>query len=309
MLKGKRLKKGDVIGIVAPASCTDIKNLESAIKNIEARGYKTKIGKSCYEKWYTFAGTDEIRAKDIMDFFCDKEVDAIVCMRGGFGSIRLLEMLDYERIKDNPKIFIGFSDISTLHSAFQRKCNLITFHGPMAVSNFSESNYDEKTMEHMLDMLENFREETVLRNPDGDAIKTLFGGRAEGRIVGGNLVTIAADIGSEYDFDYEDSILFIEEISEPTYKIDRAISHLIISGKFKGIKGVIIGDFNKCEKDSENSYDLIEVLKDRFEKFNIPVVYNFKSGHCTPMATLPMGAKVIIDADTGVIKLIEEVVQ
>lgn len=308
MIRGKRLQKGDTIGIVAPANCAAPEKVEAAVKNIEKMGYGVKVGKSCYEKWFTFAGTDRVRAKDIMDFFKDDEVDAILCLRGGFGSMRLLELLDFEEIRKNPKIFVGFSDITTLHSAFQRRCELVTFHGPMAASNFSGEILDEVTWNHLFDMLEAPKDEYILVNPSGEPLEVLKGGKARGRIIGGNLVTFVSSMDTKYDVEYEDSILFIEEVGEPTYKIDRPLTQLINSEKFKGIRGIILGDFNGCDRDGEESYDLMEVLKDRLLPLDIPVVYNFKSGHCTPMATLPMGCEVILDADKREIKVVEKVV-
>jgi muramoyltetrapeptide carboxypeptidase len=309
MLRGKRLKKGDTIGIVAPANYTTEDKIERAVKNIESKGYKVKVGKGCREKWFTFAGKDEVRAKDIMDFFKDDEINAILCLRGGFGSIRLLEYLDFDEIKKNPKIFIGFSDITTLHSAFQKKSNLITFHGPMAASNFSDEILDEISWNGLFTFLENIENEMEIKNPQNEPLKKLVGGRGIGRSIGGNLVTFVSNMGTDYDVEYEDTILFIEEIGEPAYKIDRALTQLINSKGFRGIKGIILGDFNDCGGENENAYSLMELFEERLKKLGIPVIYNFKSGHCWPMMTLPMGAKIAIDADEGSIKILEEVVK
>ena len=308
-MRGKRLKKGDMIGIVAPANYTAEDKIERAVKNIEGKGYRVKLGEGCRERWFTFAGRDEVRARDIMEFFKDEEVDAILCLRGGFGSIRLLEYLDFEEIKRNPKIFVGFSDITTLHSAFQKKSDLITFHGPMAASNFSDEILDEVSWEGLFKLLENSEIESEIKNPEGEPLKKLVGGKATGRSIGGNLVTFVSNMGTEYDVEYEDTILFIEEIGEPAYKIDRALTQLINSKGFKGIKGIILGDFNNCGGENENAYSLMELFEERLGNLGIPVIYNFKSGHCWPMMTLPMGAKIAIDADEGSIKILEKIVE
>ena len=308
-MRGKRLKKGDMIGIVAPANYTTEDKIERAVKNIEGKGYRVKLGEGCRERWFTFAGRDEVRARDIMEFFKDEEVDAILCLRGGFGSIRLLEYLDFEEIKRNPKIFVGFSDITTLHSAFQKKSDLITFHGPMAASNFFFFLLDKVSWEGLFKLLENSEIESEIKNPEGEPLKKLVGGKATGRSIGGNLVTFVSNMGTEYDVEYEDTILFIEEIGEPAYKIDRALTQLINSKGFKGIKGIILGDFNNCGGENENAYSLMELFEERLGNLGIPVIYNFKSGHCWPMMTLPMGAKIAIDADEGSIKILEKIVE
>ena len=177
---GKKLKKGDTIGIIAPASCTTYEKVLEAKKNIEDMGYQVILGECTKKQWYSYAGTDEERAEEINSFFADKSIDAIICMRGGYGSNRLIELLDFEVIKRNPKIFVGYSDITTLHIALNEKVNLITFHGPMAVSNFTD-NYNRDTYENFIEILSNSRDKQSIKNITKE-LKVLKEGRAKEKL-------------------------------------------------------------------------------------------------------------------------------
>lgn len=303
---GKKLKKGDTIGIIAPASCTTYEKVLEAKKNIEDMGYQVILGECTKKQWYSYAGTDEERAEEINSFFDDKSIDAIICMRGGYGSNRLIELLDFEVIKRNPKIFVGYSDITTLHIALNEKANLITFHGPMAVSNFT-GNYNRDTYENFIEMLSNSRDKQSIKNITKE-LKVLNEGRAKGKLVGGNLATLIATLGTEYDLDYNGKILFLEEIGEKTYKIDRFLNQLKKHGVFEKIEGLVLGDFKNCIQDSEKDMTLLEVFQNYFKELKKPVIYNFESGHSEPMLTLPLGAICEIDTYNKELKVLERVV-
>lgn len=303
---GKRLKKGDTIGIIAPASCTSYEKVLEAKKNIENMGYRVILGECTKKAWYSYAGTDEERAKEINDFFKNKEIDAIICMRGGYGCNRLVELVDFQIIKENPKIFIGYSDITTLHMSINEKTGLITFHGPMAVSNFLNG-YNEETYRHFIEVLSVPQEKRELKNFSKN-LEVINGGKCQGKVVGGNLATLIATLGTEYDLDYNGKILFLEEIGEKTYKIDRFLNQLKKHGVFEKIKGVILGDFRNCLPDSEKDMSLLEVFYDYFRDLRKPVVFNFESGHSEPMLTLPLGVLCEIDGDNRKITILENVV-
>lgn len=303
---GKRLKKGDTIGIIAPASCTSYEKVLEAKKNIENMGYRVILGECTKKAWYSYAGTDEERAKEINDFFKNKEIDAIICMRGGYGCNRLVELVDFQIIKENPKIFIGYSDITTLHMAINEKTGLITFHGPMAVSNFLNG-YNEETYRHFMEVLSVPQEKRELKNFSKN-LEIINGGKCQGKVVGGNLATLIATLGTEYDLDYNGKILFLEEIGEKTYKIDRFLNQLKKHGVLEKIEGVILGDFRNCPPDSEKDMSLLEVFYDYFRDLKKPVVFNFESGHSEPMLTLPLGALCEIDGDNRKITILENVV-
>jgi len=304
---GKVLKKGDTIGIIAPASYSSYEKVLEAKKNIGNMGYKVVLGECTQKQWYSYAGEDEERAREINNFFSDKAIDAILCMRGGYGCNRLIELIDFEIIKNNPKIFVGYSDITTLHMAINEKTGLITFHGPMAVSNFT-GNYNIDTYNNFIEILSNPLDQRVINNFSKE-LEVISEGKAKGKLVGGNLATLVATLGTKYDLDYREKILFLEEIGEKTYKVDRFLNQLKKHGVFEKIEGIVLGDFKNCPPDSEKDMSLIEVFQDYFRDLKKPVIYNLESGHSEPMLTLPLGAMCGIDSYEKKITILEKVVK
>ena len=302
---GKKLKKGDTIGIVAPASFSNYENICSAKENIEKMGFKVVLGECTQRQWYSFAGTDEERAQEINSFFADDSIDAIICMRGGYGCNRIVERIDFELIKSHPKIFVGYSDITTLHVSLNEKAGLVTFHGPMAVSNFS-GEYNCDTYKRFLEMVcGEFSGE--IENID-KKFKFLKKESAKGVLVGGNIATLVATLGTEYDLDYNRKILFLEDVGEKTYKIDRFLNQLKKHGVFEQVSGIILGDFKNCVKDAPEDMSLEELFEDYFKDFKGPVITGVQSGHCEPMITLPLGAQCEIDGKNEKILILENVV-
>lgn len=300
MVFPKGLQKGDTIGIVAPSSPFDRNKIPGVVNALNDLGYKVKLGRSCYSNYKGYlAGTDELRTKDIEDMFLDCDVDVVMCMRGGYGTPRILDMIDYRVIKNNPKAFIGFSDITALHIAFNQKCGLVTFHGIMGLTS---PNWDDFTYNSLLDAL-NMGNYLNLRNPKKNKVHTFVEGVAEGEIIGGNLALLTATIGTEYEIDAKGKILFIEEIGEPIYRIDRMLTQLALAGKFDDCCGIIFGDFNACDKQDDDDFEIEEILKERVEKFDKPCIYNLKSGHCMPMITIPFGVKCRLDATNKKVEL------
>lgn len=301
----KKLEIGCTIGVVAPASCTDFKNVLEAKKKLETLGYKVVLGECTKKKWYSYAGEDKERAEEINSFFADKNIDIIMCMRGGYGCNRIIKYIDLELIKENPKPFIGYSDITTLHILFNQKLDMITFHGPMFVSNLKE-NYNKETYQNFIEVLSGKR--SKIEN-FSKKLEVLVEGKAVGKLVGGNLATLIATLGTEYDLDYEGKVLFLEEIGEEPYKIDRFLNMLEKHGIFEKVSGIILGDFNDCESDSSNQMPLEEVLKDYFKNLKVPVIYGLESGHCEPMLTLPFGATISMDTQNLEINILDRVVE
>ena len=304
MLKGKKLKKGDTIGIVAPANSSSKDKILRSKEKLEKFGYKVKLGEHIFDTWHSFAGIDKNRILDINNFFKDPEVDVIMCLRGGYGSIRIVEWLDIGIIRKNPKIFIGYSDITTLHTILNQQVGLVTFYGPMAVSNFLD--IEKITIDSFLESVETTQPREI-KNPV--KLRSMVGGKAVGIVAGGNLITLMGDMGTPNELDFKGKILFIEEIMEPTYKIDRALTQLLNAGKLGQLNGIILGDFNNCIPASEYDMSLMDVLEDRLKDLGIPIIYNFQSGHCKPMVTLPLGIKLEIDGDRLTIRSIEGAVR
>jgi len=309
LYKPRALKPGDTLGLLAPASMTDHQNVDKAIEKLKKMGFNVKVGKSPYERYGYLSGEDKVRADDINSMFKDKEIDGIICTRGGYGTPRILPLLDYDAIRDNPKVFIGFSDITALHIAFNQKSELVTYHGPMAVSNLIKG-VSEFTMESLLDSVSRTASERVINNPEGTKVETVCQGTSEGIITGGNLSLLTNSIGTPYEIDTKGKILFIEEISEDVYKIDRALNQLKLAGKFEDAIGIILGDFNDCDKSKhDESLSLMEVINHHIKNANKPTIFNLKSGHCEPMITLPLGIKVRLDATERALTILESSVE
>ena len=302
MIKPKGLKFGDTIGLIAPASPVEEEKIKKSQRYLENLGFKVKLGKSCFSKYGYLAGNDNIRSDDINKMFYDKDIQGIICARGGYGCLRILDKIDYSMIKKNPKIFMGYSDITSLHIALNQKSNLATFHGPMAASNMGDG-LDDLSRKSMFSAFKN-RPIGCINNMQKELIKGINSGSCSGKITGGNLSLITASLGTNYEIDTRGKLLFIEEIGEAPYKIDRMLTQLKHSKKLHNCKGFILGDFNNCEAGG-SSLTLMEIILDTLGNTYKPIVYNIKSGHCSPNITIPLGIKSKIDADMGVL-IIEE---
>lgn len=286
MKKLKCISNSSTFGIIAPASSNDKETIDKNIENFKKLGYKIKISDSIYKSYGYLAGNDKERALSLNEMFKDKDVDAIICYRGGYGSIRMAPYLDLKAIKDNPKPFIGYSDITLLLNYINKKCNLVTFHGPMINSNFNNN----LTKDYFINILENNNfpitydlnkliENNIVYN------KKNF----SGKIVGGNLSLIVSTLSTPYEINFKNNILFIEEINESPYVVDRMFSQLISCGKLKNVCGIIIGQFTNC-KVEENSFDINYIIKEKLEKLKIPIIIGFPAGHDYPNITFPIGA-------------------
>ncbi len=310
ILKPKRLKHGDVIGIVSPASSPDdpIK-IENGVKYLEKLGYRTEVGKNVAKYNGYLAGTDDERLDDLHNMFKNKNVNAIFCIRGGYGSTRLLDKIDYKIIANNPKIFVGYSDINALQMAFFTKCGLITFAGPMVAVDFIDE-VSPYTEEIFWNMITSNKKIGRVENPNKEKFFILNKGRAQGRILGGNVSIINSLIGTEYLPKLKDSVLLLEEINEAPYRIDRMLNQLRIMKVFKNVRGIILGDFVKCvEYDTEKrTLSLNDVIVDYFDGLKIPVIYNFRHGHLHEKVTIPFGLRTVLNASRGFVEINENAV-
>ena len=272
-------------------------------------GFRVKLGESCGKKYGYLSGTDEIRARDINAMFADPEVDAIVCLRGGYGAMRILDLLDYELIAQHPKIFMGFSDITALHIALLERCQLATFHGPMAAANWANSPLDDFSRESMYRALMHAKAAGELLNPPEYPRTGINGGQSEGLLVGGNLMLIASSLGTPWELDTRGRILFIEEIGERTYCVDRMLTQLRLSGKFNDCAGVVFGDFADCPVEYPDfGLTLEEIIRDVVVPCGKPIITGLRCGHCSPKLTLPLGVRCRMDADTCTLTVLESAV-
>lgn len=298
----KALEKGDTIGLIAPAGPLRNIKIEEIKYELNRLGYKVKIGKSCYLSYKGYlSGKDEERALDLERMFLDKDVNAIICIRGGYGCARILDLIDFTIIRDNPKIFVGFSDITALHIAINQMSNLATYHGIMAAS---IKKWDDFTYNSLIKAL-NFKEELIIENPSNEKLISLYGGCCEGLITGGNLSIIVSTLGTKYEINTKNKILFIEEIGEYTYKVDKMLNHLQMAGKFNDCNGIIFGEFTNCKKAFQNDEEILDILKEIATKNKKPTIYNLKSGHCIPMVTIPLNMSCYLNCNENQIKIIK----
>jgi len=310
IIKPKRLKSGDVIGVISPASSPDdLIKIENGVKYLEKLGYRIEVGKNVGKQTGYFAGTDSERLEDIHSMFKNKNVKAVFCVRGGFGSTRLLDKIDYKIIRNNPKIFVGYSDINALQMAFFTKCGLITFAGPMVAVDFADeiSHFTEETFWRIITSNKKIGR---IQNPNKEKFYVLNKGRAQGRIIGGNLSIINSLIGTEYLPKMKDSILLLEEINEAPYRIDRMLNQLRILKILKSIRGIILGDFVKClEYDPDKkTFSLNDVITDYFEGLKIPVIYNFRLIILKEKITIPFGIRAVLNASKAFVEINENAV-
>ena len=299
----KFLAKRDTIGLIAPSGPLRNIKIEEIKYELNKLGYEVKIGKSCYLSYKGYlSGRDEDRALDLEKMFLDKDVDAIMCVRGGYGCARILDLIDFTIIRDNPKIFIGFSDITALHIAINQICDLVTYHGIMAAS---IKKWDYFTYSSLINAL-NFKDELILKNPCNEKLISIYDGSCEGKLIGGNLSLIVSTLGTKYEIDTKDKILFIEEIGEFTYKIDRMLNHLQMAGKFEDCRGIIFGEFTDCNKAFDNDDEILNLFQEIAIKNKKPTICNLKSGHCIPMVSIPLNMICQMNSVNEEIKIIRK---
>jgi len=312
------LNPGDTIGLVAPSGVLHRKRIERAIERLEQAGFRIKTYGDIYRKRGYLAGDDATRAAELMAAFTDTDVRAIFPARGGYGVTRLLDRLDYDAIREQPKIVTGFSDITALHLALQRLCGWVTFHSPNPMDGLGTVDGLEGLEEHFFWRAlraEQYRDDLGQPRKPGYGLIDPHGtvrlgrvrpGRAEGRITGGNLALIAATLGTPYEIETAGRLLFLEDTGEQPYRIDRYLSQLRLAGKLDVAAGIILGYFTDCQPATgKASLSLEEVLGDYLGHLDIPVARNFPAGHEVPNVTLPLGALARLDADRGSLELLE----
>ncbi|MCS6988614.1 MAG: LD-carboxypeptidase [Chloroherpetonaceae bacterium] len=302
ILKPKRLREGDVIGVVAPASPIYPEDrLDKAKAYLQSLGYKVKFGKHVRKTHGYLAGLDQERANDINEMFADDSVKAIFCLRGGYGSPRLLRLIDYALIRRKPKIFVGFSDITALCCAIFAKTGLVTFSGPMLVSDMVSP--DEYSQYHLWRMLTKPRVYGRFINHETHRLVGIRSGEAKGRLIGGNLSLLSALVGTPFLPNMRKALLFIEEIGEEPYRIDRMFSQLDNAGILEKLSGLVIGQMTDCIEDDDDkpSLTLEEVIEDYLCVFpkSAPACANLSYGHVKHKLTIPIGAKAKLSVKNG----------
>ena len=313
MKKPRALTVGDTIAFCAPSGFLDSIRMSLAKTRLEEKGFYIVQDDSLFRRWGYLAGKDTQRASELMTYFKDKSIRAIFPGTGGYGSTRILSILDYDIIKNNPKIFIGFSDITGLHIAFNQIANLITFHTPNPMYGLgSEKGLDPISELYFWSLIMNSDEYNYEIPFDlyGDSLKvqTMVPGEASGKLVGGNLSLLCSMMGSDYEIQTAGSILFIEDVGEAPYRIDRYLRELKLAGKLDQVYGIIIGRFSRRESESPDKpsdFKMHQVFEQYFSEMKVPVIYNFPAGHGSKNISLPLGGNVLIDTNNELLKVLD----
>ncbi len=313
----KRLQPGDTISIVSPSGAIfESGPYEIAVESMQALGLKVKLGEHVKNRYGHLAGTDEERAQELNAMFKDPSINAIICLRGGSGAARIIDLLDYEAIQKNPKIFIGYSDITALHLAIYKKTGLVTFHGPLATSTWNTF-----AVEYFKDLL--FEAEAVqYSNPvdkggllthTNNRIRTITSGSATGELLGGNLSVLTGLMGTPYfPSNWKGKILYLEDVGERIYAVDRMMSQLQLGGVLEQVSGFIFGKCSDCEPGGAGGYGSLtmeEVLDHYIKPLNIPAFSGTMIGHISDNFTIPNGIKAEMNAEEGTFKLLNPAVQ
>ena len=316
-LKPKPLHRGDTIGVVVPAGPVDRERIDRALDRLRQRGFHTKTYGDIFRSRGYLAGDDATRAAELVAAFADRETTAVWCARGGYGVARLLDRIDFEVIRSNPKVFIGFSDITALHVAIHQRTGLVTFHGPNLQDGFGKT--EDMPPGNEAALWRAVMGEYQTGESRGYAfdfagleqveLGTIRGGVATGRLTGGNLAVLAGLVGTPFEIDTTGRVLLLEDISERLYRIDRYLSQLWLAGKLQPAAGVVLGSFSYDDDErAESPADVAELLAEYFGRLDVPVLAGFPAGHAEHNLTLPIGALVELDAADKRVRVCENTV-
>lgn len=314
VIRPPRLSPGNRISLIAPAGpLLERDDLTRAQELCRALGYDPVVGRNAYSRHGYCAGTDAERLADLNSALQDPSIDAIWCIRGGYGSLRLLDQIDYAAFARHPKALVGFSDVTALLNALTRLTGVVTFHGPVAraaMAAFSRSHFERVlTCAAPAGRLGRLAQPSDVLVSRENRIVTLAGGVAEGPLTGGNLTLLQTLIGTPYFPGLAGSILFLEDVGEDLYRVDRMLAHLRLIGALRRLAGVVIGRFTEMRRfDGDGALGFDEVLAGYFEPLGIPVAYGFPVGHIDAQWTLPLGIRARLDADAGELELLEPAV-
>lgn len=300
--KPPRLHPGDLIGVVSPAAAVGEEPLRRGCAELERLGFAVRVGAHALDRSRFLAGTDQIRARELMTMLQDPEVRAIVCSRAGYGSGRILPLLDFSAFPQTPKIFLGYSDVSLLLNAFVQQAGWVSFHGPVVAGEFA-THFSPRSRAHLLGLLTTGHGAEHLPFP-----LTLRDGIAEGRLLGGCLSVLVTTLGTPFALDTRGAILFLEDVGEKPYRIDRMLTHLKQAGKLDGLAGIIFGEMSGCMGETNDPTLLLSVLTDVFADYDYPVGFGLPAGHNGENFTLPLGIPVRLDTRQQVLTFLDSAV-
>ena len=310
----RRLAEGQTVAIVAPASVTyESLQLQLALEALKAMGLRATVGEHVMDRFGYLAGNDRDRAADINAAFVDPEVDAVFALRGGWGASRLLPFIDFDAIRDNPKIMLGYSDITSLLNAIYAKSGVVSFHGPNLMSRWNEFTYQS-----MREVLFDAKPARYINPVDLDGelvarrnrIQTIVPGRTDGPLIGGNLTLMSALLGTPYLPKFDNAILFLEDVGEAIYRVDRMLTQLKLSGHLQKVSGIVFGHFTGVKPNPGlGNFALMDILKQHCEPLGVPCYFGAMIGHVDQQSTVPVGGKARMDASKGVLELTEAAVR
>ncbi|HWR12182.1 MAG TPA: LD-carboxypeptidase [Rectinemataceae bacterium] len=318
-LKPRRLHRGDAVSLIAPSgSASGPDRIEASIRALSNLGFRVKASPHCADVYGYLAGEDATRARELELAFLDPDTSAVICLKGGYGTPRILDLIDYSIIAAHPKTFLGYSDITALHIAFRQRAGLVTFHGPMPSSDMvPEFNPESRaSLEAAL-----FGDPKAARfgdpeasssvrrvaNPGDRPFRAISGGIAEGELAGGNLSLLVATLGTPWEIDAEGKIILIEDVDEAPYRIDRMMNQLRLAGKFEACAGVAIGSWTRCSpSEGKRSLAIEEIIRDLVLPSGKPILAGLEAGHCVPTLTLPFGVRYRMDVEALSLKLLED---
>jgi muramoyltetrapeptide carboxypeptidase len=314
LVKPPRLQPGDVVGLVNPAGASfERAPMDIVVESLAAVGLQAKLGAHLFDRYGYLAGTDKNRAADVNAFFADPSVKALIAVRGGWGCARILPHLDFDVIAAHPKVLLGYSDLTALLLAVHARTGLLTFHGPVGISEWNPFQVDyvkRVIFAGEAVTFENLKDPGELLAPTENRIRTITPGTARGRLAGGNLTVLTAIVGSDYLPNWEGRILFLEDVEEKLYRIDRMLTQLGLAGILSKVRGVVFGSCSRCDPgEGYGSLTLEEILDDHLKPLGVPAWSGAMIGHAGRQFTLPEGAEVEIDASRGSIRMLEPAVR
>lgn len=316
LVRPRALRAGDTVGLITPATyVSDPENLARAERTLRFFGLRGRMGKNAGRRMGDYQRSIEERLDDLHAMFRDREVSAVFCIRGGYGSMHILDRIDYDLIRRNPKIFLGYSDITAMHLAIQKRSQLVTFHGPMMLAAFTDY-----TVQHFRRALFEAKPLGVLTNPldqnqlrPNHPLRAVRAGRATGELTGGNLTLVCATLGTPYEIETKGKILFLEDVDEEPHRIDRMLTQLRLAGKLDEAAGVIFGECSNCGPSaympsSVTPYSVGEILDNILGSLKVPVLSGLTIGHTGDQLTLPLGVQATLDAERGTLEIKEAAV-
>lgn len=297
IIRPPALRPGDKIGLIAPASSFSREGFSAGCERLRQMGYEPVYAGDIFDRDIYFAGSPERRTRELKEFWRRQDIAALICVRGGYGSNYLLEQIDFGEVAARPRILVGCSDITTLLTAIHDRTGLVTFHGPMVAKDLAGETFDLSSWTSALGG-------SAAWTVPADGVAVLRPGKARGKLYGGCLSMLAASLGTPFEIQTEGCILFIEDVAEKPYRIDRMLMQLHLAGKLKGVRGFVFGEMLDCAPPAGESYTLRQVIMRVLAPYSVPVAFGLKSGHVTGgNATLPIGVEAELSAENSVVNL------